>query len=177
MAILRSSGLLSVLHEWNLSSLMPMEYQSYPCNQTLQKNLSMKCLSQTESQLLLHFPGLKLCFYPSSVMMAQWENDFISLLVPLWTGFNSQPWWSISRDFSLTDHILPTRPEPASWAGLLGCRPEPAFWRHWGKPKSNRRLRQWPNMHRSCVLVADIQVYLHLTMHSVKERPVVVILT
>ena len=28
-------------------------------------------------------------------------------------GFNSQPWRSISRDFSLADHTLPTRPEPA----------------------------------------------------------------
>jgi len=30
-----------------------------------------------------------------------------------WPGFNSQPRRSISRDFSLTDRTLPTRPEPA----------------------------------------------------------------
>jgi len=28
-------------------------------------------------------------------------------------GFNSRQWRSISRDFSLADHTLPTRPEPA----------------------------------------------------------------
>jgi len=31
----------------------------------------------------------------------------------LWPGFNSQPRRSISRDFSLADHTLPTRSEPA----------------------------------------------------------------
>jgi len=31
----------------------------------------------------------------------------------LWPGFNSHPRRSISRDFSLTYHTLPTRPEPA----------------------------------------------------------------
>jgi len=30
-----------------------------------------------------------------------------------WPGFNSQPWRSISRDFSLADRTLPIRPEPA----------------------------------------------------------------
>jgi len=30
-----------------------------------------------------------------------------------WPGFHSRPWRSISRDFSLADHTLPTRPEPA----------------------------------------------------------------
>jgi len=34
-------------------------------------------------------------------------------LSPLWPRFNSQPRRSISRDFSLADHTLPTRPEPA----------------------------------------------------------------
>jgi len=34
-------------------------------------------------------------------------------LSSLWPGFNPRPWWSISREFSLADHILPTRPEPA----------------------------------------------------------------
>jgi len=28
-------------------------------------------------------------------------------------GFNSQPWGSISKEFYLADHTLPTRPEPA----------------------------------------------------------------
>jgi len=30
-----------------------------------------------------------------------------------WLGFNSQPWQNISKDYSLADHTLPTRPEPA----------------------------------------------------------------
>jgi len=34
-----------------------------------------------------------------------------------WTGFNSRPWQSIGRDFSLADHTLITRPEPA-WQKL-----------------------------------------------------------
>ena len=34
-------------------------------------------------------------------------------LSSLWPGFNSQPRRSISKDFSLADRILPTRPEPA----------------------------------------------------------------
>jgi len=46
-------------------------------------------------------------------MIAQWENEHISLLSSLWPGFNSRPWRSISRDFFLADHTLPTRPEPA----------------------------------------------------------------
>jgi len=45
------------------------------------------------------------------VMIAQWENECISLSSP-WPGFNSRPWWSISTDFSLADHTLPTRLEP-----------------------------------------------------------------
>jgi len=38
------------------------------------------------------------------------------MYLPLWPGFNSwgPAWWrSISRDFSLTDHTLPTRLQPA----------------------------------------------------------------
>ena len=69
-------------------------------------------------------------------MIAQWKNKYISdtvcpLGVPghdssveeqihlryclssLLPGFNSRLWQSISRDFSLADHTLPTRPEPA----------------------------------------------------------------
>ena len=34
-------------------------------------------------------------------------------LFSLWPGFNSQPRRSISREFSLADRTLPTRPEPA----------------------------------------------------------------
>ena len=39
-------------------------------------------------------------------------NECRYLFCP-WPGFNSHPWRSISRDFSLPDHTLPTRPEPA----------------------------------------------------------------
>jgi len=42
-------------------------------------------------------------------MRAQWDSSLSSL----WPGFNSQPRRSISRDFSLADHTLPTHPEPA----------------------------------------------------------------
>jgi len=36
-------------------------------------------------------------------------------------GFNSRKWRSISKDFSLADHTLPTRPEPA-WLKMAQSR-------------------------------------------------------
>ena len=46
------------------------------------------------------------------MMVAQWDNKFSSLSSP-WTGCHPGSWWSILRKFSLADHTLPTRPEPA----------------------------------------------------------------
>jgi len=45
-----------------------------------------------------------------SVIIAQWDSSLSVLPV---ARVNSQPRRSISRDFSLADHTLPTRPEPA----------------------------------------------------------------
>jgi len=48
------------------------------------------------------------------VMIAQWENEWISLSVlPVCPRVQSQPLWSITRDFSLADPTLSARPEPA----------------------------------------------------------------
>jgi len=46
------------------------------------------------------------------------ERMNLTVCPPCGPGFNSQPWQSISRDFSLTDHTLPTRPEPA-WQKMV----------------------------------------------------------
>jgi len=46
------------------------------------------------------------------VMIAQWENGCISLFSP-WPRFNARQWLSITWDFSLVDHSVSTRPEPA----------------------------------------------------------------
>ena len=43
-------------------------------------------------------------FLNNLIMIAQWEIECSSL-------FNPWPWWSISRNLSLTDHTLPTCPE------------------------------------------------------------------
>jgi len=43
-------------------------------------------------------------------MIAQWDSSLSVLPV---AGFNSEPWQSILRDFSLAVHTLPTHPEPA----------------------------------------------------------------
>jgi len=43
------------------------------------------------------------------MMIAQWNSSLSSR----WPGFNPHQLRSISRDFSLADHTLPTRPEPA----------------------------------------------------------------
>jgi len=40
-----------------------------------------------------------------NVMVAQWENGYISLSVISVAGFNSLSWRSISKDFSLGDHM------------------------------------------------------------------------
>ena len=48
-------------------------------------------------------------------MIAQWENKCVSLYVlPV-----AWPWRSISSDFSLADHALPTGPEPAGKSGSI----------------------------------------------------------
>ena len=46
------------------------------------------------------------------VMIAQWENK-CHRLSSLWPEFNSRQWQGISREFSLSDHTLPTFSEPA----------------------------------------------------------------
>jgi len=70
--------------------------------------------------------------------VGEWINLSLSSLSP---GFNSRSWGSISRDFSLPDHTLPTRPEPA-WQKMAQY---PHQWHHktggnWGgRPKFNHR--------------------------------------
>ena len=58
------------------------------------------------------------------VLIAQWENEWVSLSVLPITGFNSRPLWSISRNFALADQTMPTRPEPA-WQSLLNGTKQP----------------------------------------------------
>jgi len=53
-------------------------------------------------------------FYPNSTVSHDSSVDRIAnCLSSLWPGFNSKPRRSISRDFSLADHILPTCFYPA----------------------------------------------------------------
>jgi len=42
-----------------------------------------------------------------------WQMHLTVRMSSLWPGFNLRPWRSISRDFTLADHTLPARPEPA----------------------------------------------------------------
>jgi len=58
------------------------------------------------------------------VMIAQWENEWISLSARLssqWPGFNFRPMRGISRYSSRADHTLPTRPEPG-WQKMARSR-------------------------------------------------------
>ena len=65
---------------------------------------------------------LTVCPPCGRVMIAQWENECISLSVLPVAGLNVRPWRSISRDFFPADHTLPPRPDPST-------RPEPAWQR------------------------------------------------
>jgi len=72
-------------------------------------------------------------------MIAQWDN---SLSFP-WPGFNSKPWRSILRDFSLADRTLPTRPEPAwqKMAQILNDTTQPVDSEEEGRSPTTDR--QW----------------------------------
>jgi len=48
-----------------------------------------------------------------SICQSWWLSGIAHCLSSLWPRFSSQPRRSISRDFSLADHTLPTCPEPA----------------------------------------------------------------
>jgi len=48
------------------------------------------------------------------VMIAQWENECITVCPPCDPGsISDRGWRGISKGFSLADHISSTRPEPA----------------------------------------------------------------
>ena len=57
-----------------------------------------------------------------------------------WSGLNSQPWRSISMDFSLVNHTLPARPESA-WQKMAQSPPQwhrTTCGHQGGRPKFNR---------------------------------------
>jgi len=99
-------------------------------------------------------------------------------------GFNSRTWQSFSSDFSLADHTLPTRPEPA-WQKMAQSPPQ---WHHTtcrhrgGRPKSNHgqtmaEAKQKPSLGRTQKVVNvvngittwqvndSVRQFLHYTEH------------